>query len=113
MVSTIAIFFVKTKPGLPEYKPDYGELEDPFTILKRGYYISLILALIGFYFICSQFLRIPNNESSHWYFFSCGIVGLVISFCFVKITQYYTDYAYSPVRKIAQASEMGHATNII
>ena len=52
IVSTIGIFFVKTKPGLPSLKEDYGEFEDPLDILKRGYNVSLILALIGLFFIC-------------------------------------------------------------
>lgn len=58
-VSTIAVFFVKTKSGLP-FKGDYGEPEDPLVVLKRGYYISLVLALIGLYFICSNFLYIEK-----------------------------------------------------
>jgi len=55
-VSTIGIFFVKTKPGLPSLKPDYGVLEDPLDILKRGYYVSLMLAFVGLFFICKTFL---------------------------------------------------------
>lgn len=60
IVSTIAVFFVKTKPGLPQYSRDYGEIEDPLNVMKRGYYISLILALIGLFFICQNFLYIPK-----------------------------------------------------
>lgn len=59
IVSTIGVFFVKTKPGLPSLKPDYGELEDALDILKRGYYVSLGLALIGLFYVCKTFLYVP------------------------------------------------------
>ena len=58
LVSTIGVFFVSTKPGLPSLKKDYGELEDPLDILKRGYYVSLGLAIIGLFYICKTFLYV-------------------------------------------------------
>jgi len=42
-----------------------------------------------------------------------SIIGLLMTGAAVLITNYYTSTAYSPVRKIAQASVTGHATNII
>lgn len=59
-VSTIAVYFVRTKPGLPQFRHDYGELEDPLNVLKRGYYVSLILATLGLFFICKNFLNVPT-----------------------------------------------------
>jgi H(+)-translocating pyrophosphatase len=112
-VSTIGIFFVKTKPGLPSLKPDYGVLEDPLDILKRGYYVSLCLALVGLFFICKTFLFLPKYPNAYLCFFGCTFIGVVVSFLFVMITQYYTDYNYGPVQSIATSSQMGHATNII
>jgi hypothetical protein len=50
---------VHTKPGLPNLKSDYGKLEDQLDILKRGYYISLTLAIISLFFICKTFLYVP------------------------------------------------------
>ena len=51
--------------------------------------------------------------------YTCGqlylatLIGLAMTGVIVAITNYYTSAAFKPVRRIALASETGHATNII
>ena len=86
LVSTIAVFFVSTKKGHPSRDSNYGELEDPLNVLKRGYYVSLVLALLGLFWICRYFLFIPSLPNAYLYFYLCSVVGVVVSFLFVAIT---------------------------
>jgi K(+)-stimulated pyrophosphate-energized sodium pump len=61
----------------------------------------------------------PNGFTIGEQTFSAGglyfaaVVGLLMTGISVLITNYYTSTDYQPVRKIALASETGHATNII
>jgi len=84
-----------------------NEDEDPMSALNRGYLITTLLAVAGFY-VAVHFL-LGNNL----WFFSAGVIGIINSFVFVWITQYYTEYRYRPVLSIAKASLTGAATNII
>ena len=52
------------------------------------------------------------GDDWYWFFF-CGIVGIVTGIAFVYITQYYTSGSWRPVQEIAEASRTGPATNII
>ena len=83
------------------------EDEDPMHALNRGYYVTSLLALVGFAIAVKYML------TGHWWLLASGVCGIVTSFLFVRITEYYTETRFRPVRSIADASNTGPATNII
>jgi K(+)-stimulated pyrophosphate-energized sodium pump len=83
------------------------EDEDPMHALNRGFIVTTLFAVIGFYIAVRYLLQ--NNL----WFFVAGLIGMANCFLFVWITQYYTEYRYRPVQMIAKASVTGSATNII
>src|SRR5499433_3217247 len=86
---------------------------DPMQALNRGYYLTTLLAAVGFGIGCLWLLRSPQAPYAWLHFWLCGLIGLATAMAFVYITQYYTEYRYRPVRSIADASQTGPATNII
>ena len=78
--------------------------------LNSGYYITLVLSIVGMYFVTNQML---NEGGAFLYFFGAGVVGILTSLAFVYITQYYTSGNWRPVKEIAEAAKTGPATTII
>src|SRR5215475_3436404 len=89
----------------------------PASILMGGVLMSAIVSAILFW--PATHLLFPNgitvggaNRTPTQLYFA-SVIGLVMTAVVVAITNYYTSMRYSPVQKIARASETGHATNII
>lgn len=83
------------------------ETDDPMDALNRGFYVASAFAAGGFYLAVQQLL------GGNMWLFGAGVVGIVTSFLFVFLTQYYTDHKYRPVRFIAESCTTGPATTII
>jgi K(+)-stimulated pyrophosphate-energized sodium pump len=97
------------------------------TPLYVGVLVSAVLSAIAFYPVIDGAVNNPNlgakgndildrvafggNSTSELYI--CSLIGLVITALLVGITEYYTGTRFNPVKRIAQQSETGHATNII
>lgn len=102
IASIIGIFSVRTTEG-----------KDPMQALNRGYYITTILMMVGFFFLTRTLLSSELAPAAWWHFFLCGVIGVLTSGAFVFITQYYTEFRFRPVKQIARSCETGPATTII
>ena len=84
--------------------------------LYKALAVSGVLAAIAFYFASAWFLKLlPASEQifTPVSVFGIAVIGLVLTGLIVMITEYFTSTKYSPVKHIANASQTGHATNII
>lgn len=85
------------------------EGENPMSALNRGYYVAVVLSIIGMG-ICTYSMM---NEGSRMWFFLCGVVGIMTSMAFVFITQYYTEGRFRPVQEIVRSARTGPATVMV
>ena len=76
-------------------------------------------ALSALLYLPITYLLFPHPVTVAGFTYTAGglyvasIVGIILTGAVVLITNYYTSTKFAPVRKIALASETGHATNII
>ncbi|MBU1922162.1 sodium-translocating pyrophosphatase [Patescibacteria group bacterium] len=91
-----------------------GKGKNIMAALYKGLGLSAIVAAVLFYPI-TKWLMSPVFEDpakiNNIYFAS--LIGLVVAGLMVVITEYFTSTRFKPVRKIAQASQTGHGTNVI
>ncbi|MGE0582528.1 MAG: sodium-translocating pyrophosphatase [Steroidobacteraceae bacterium] len=97
IASIVGTFFVKASEG--------GKI---MNALYKGVIVSGVIAAIAFWFITQALM--PATAGA---MFGCALIGLALTAAMIVITEYYTATEYSPVRKVASASQTGHATNII
>jgi K(+)-stimulated pyrophosphate-energized sodium pump len=97
VASIIGTFFVSAKEG--------GKI---MNALYKGVIVSGIVSAVAFYFITQNLMPGKAND-----LYGCALVGLGLTAALIMITEYYTATEYSPVRRVASASQTGHATNII
>ncbi len=89
--------------------------------LYQGLAVSGIIAAIAFYPVTAWMMDDITFKSaagavaapSVLNLYLCALVGIVVTALLFVITDYYTSTRFRPVRKTAEASQTGHATNII
>ncbi|MEK6278072.1 MAG: sodium-translocating pyrophosphatase [Actinomycetota bacterium] len=89
--------------------------------LYQGLIVSGVLSAAAFYPITKWLMEDLNLKATDltastpgvgdlWL---CALIGIGVTALLFVITDYYTSTRFRPVRTIAQASQTGHATNII
>ncbi len=96
LASILGIFLVRT-----------DEKSNPMKALHAGTFGSAIILVIAAFFIVRAVM--PDNFGVYW----ALVVGLIAGTAIGVITEYYTSSDFNPVKKIADASLQGAATNII
>ena len=74
--------------------------------LYTGLAATIVLAVITFFFLTNTIMHNIN-------LFFASLIGICVTLGLVGLTEYFTSKSYSPVAKLAAASETGHGTNII
>ncbi|NDD74268.1 MAG: sodium-translocating pyrophosphatase [Gammaproteobacteria bacterium] len=97
VASIVGTFFVKVSDG--------GKI---MNALYKGVIVSGVISAISFWFITQAL--VPGEFAG---MFGCTLIGLALTAAMIIITEYYTATEYSPVQKVAEASQTGHATNMI
>jgi len=107
IASVIGTFFVKAKEGNTKI----------MTALYKGLAVAGIIALVLFIpvtlWLVPESITVGDKTYSNWNLYGSAVIGLVLTGLMVFITEYYTGAEFSPVKHIAEASQTGHATNII
>ena len=89
--------------------------------LYTGVIAAGILSIAAFYPITEWLMKEPvrlgleagANAVSVSDLWLCSVIGVAVTALLFVITEFYTSTRFRPVKTIAQASETGHATNII
>ncbi len=109
IASIIGTFAVKSAAGNVE------------RALYQGLVASGIIAAIAFYPVTKWMMAglqtatadVNISVPSVGDLYLCSLIGLAVTACLFLITDYYTSTRFNPVKKTADASQTGHATNII
>jgi K(+)-stimulated pyrophosphate-energized sodium pump len=99
LASVIGTFFARV-----------GRTGSIMNALYKAVVVATVLSALGFIPVT---LAYDSSRFSFWDLYIAAIVGLIVTFLLVAITEYYTGTRWRPVKMISSASRTGHATNII
>jgi len=85
-----------------------GKSQNIAAALYKGLAASLIFSAIGFYFVSKI------TFGAGWMnIYLSSLIGLAVTALIFVTTNYYTAEKFRPARSVAEASKLGHGTNVI
>jgi len=100
LASIVGVFFARV-----------GRRGSIMNALYKAVFVATFLSALGFIPVTLAFD--DNSKYTFSDLYIAALVGLVVTFLLVAITEFYTGTRWRPVKSIARSSQTGHATNII
>ncbi len=86
------------------------KIDDPMKPLDIAFIISAVIAIVLNFFMTTMFF---GNTILAYGLFATTVVGVILVPVIQRITDYYTNYKYKPVREIADSIKWGYASNVL
>jgi K(+)-stimulated pyrophosphate-energized sodium pump len=86
------------------------KISDPMKPLDVAFMVSAAIAIALNFFFTTMFL---GYSPLAYALFATTVVGVILVPVIQRITDYYTNYKYKPVREIADSTKWGYASNTL
>ena len=108
-----AVGVVASIVGVISVKASDRDGESPMLSINRGFWISALVAVIGFGLVSYYYLGNDTGPFQWWQYFAATFMGIVLALVIGKLTEYYTSPDCKPVTEIAYSARTGPATMIL
>jgi len=99
LASVIGVFVVRGRT-----------VSDPMSVLSLSFVVSAVLVLILNFVATNLFL---GGTLLAYSLFASTLLGVILVPVIQRITDYYTNYLYPPVRRVASSTHIGYSANIL
>src|ERR687889_592294 len=86
------------------------KIDDPMKPLDIAFIISAVIAIALNFFMTTMFF---GNTILAYGLFATTVVGVILVPVIQRITDYFTNYKYKPVRAIVDSIKWGYASNVL
>ena len=86
------------------------QIKDPMKPLNIAFIISALIAIVLNFVMTTMFF---GNTVLSYALFGTTVVGVILVPIIQRITDYFTNYKYKPVREIVDSIKWGYASNVL